>query len=628
MLTSLRKAAGTWVATLFILLLALSFAVWGIGDMFRTDTDTTVVSIGESEVSQEAYRNLVQQRVSEVSRNLGRQLSFREAQLLGIEQQVMDELLVDLTLQEDARALGLNLTDEAAGQLVMDSPAFAGPNGEFSRQRLQQAINLQYGSEAALLAEVRRQALRQQIYTALTAGLEPTDTQLALLHRYQNEERSISYVTLDEADVPPVADPSEEQLASYYEENRARYRAPELRSFSLINLTEEDVRQRIEVPEEDLRRYYENNRRAFTTPERREVFQLNFDDMESARAAHEQLAQGKSFEQLAAERDLAERDYSLGLVSREDMIDQAYAEAAFSLAEGEVSDPVEGRFGAALLKVAEVQPAQEQGFAEVRDQLLAELRAAEASTELLDVYDEVEDLRAAGATLEEAARQLDLPFRRITASAEGTDANGNPVEVPGGARVLGTVFEADPADELDAVDTRSGFIWVHVDSVTPERERDLSEVREQVVADWKAEQLRQRLVERATELVAELKAGRTLQAIAQRLDSDIRQAQGLQREAEAPNLSPAALELAFATPEGGYAHARGESDASRIIFQVSDVSLAGSGPSQELVAQLSGRLAQDLMQQYMSMRQQELGLVINETNRLRAIGQAPASSEQ
>lgn len=628
MLNSLRKATGSWIAIAFIFLLALSFAVWGIEDIFRIRADDTVISVGETRVSQEAYRNLMQQRVSEVSRNFGRQLSFEEARMLGVEGQIISQLLVDITLQEDARDLGLRISDEAIAQLIVEDPLFAGPNGQFSRQRLSQIINLQYGSEAALLRERRSTALREQIFASLTAGTTPSQTQLALLNRYQNERRAIRFITISADMVDAVEAPTEEQIAQYFEANATRYRAPQYREFSFIHVREADVLERIVVSDDEIASYYEQNQRAFTNPERRIVHQLNFDSLEAAAEARARIEAGETYDDLISERDLREDDYSLGLVTEGEVLDPAYSSAAFALALDEVSQAVEGRFGAALLRATEIQEAEVRPLEEVREDLRREIQAAQAGAELLDVFDEVEDQRAGGSTLQDAAAQLQLPFASAISSRDGLSQTGEQIaDLPIRARLLNTVFETEIDVELDPLDAPDGFVWVNVDNIIADRDRTLDEVRDAVVRDWTAEQLRQRLNSRASEIVASLRQGSSIGEVASELGIGVLIAEDIAREGQSLNLSQSAVRLVFSTPRNGFAQASGAQENTRIVFEVTDARLENLEASEAIASQAAARVAEDMMLHYLTERQKDLGLEINDRNRRRALGEIPAGEQ-
>ena len=150
----------------------------------------------------------------------------------------------------------------------------------------------------------------------------------------------------------------------------------------------------------------------------------------------ERIRGGTPFLDIATEKGLSEADASLGALSRDELPDPAFAEAAFALEEGQVSEPVEGRLTTALLRVTDVKPADQQPLSAVRDELANLLQGELGRERVLDIYDAVEDGRAAGQSFEDIAADLGLEVRRLEIDRSGVDAQGNtgwgePVSKPG-----------------------------------------------------------------------------------------------------------------------------------------------------------------------------------------------------
>ena len=114
----------------------------------------------------------------------------------------------------------------------------------------------------------------------------------------------------------------------------------------------------------------------------------------------------------------------LGTVAKADIIDPAIADAAFALKQGEVSQPVKGRFGIALLQVGKIEPGEEKTFEQIASQVKTEIAEGRAKSEVTTLRDKIEDERAAGSTLAEAAKKLGLSVINIEAvdrSGRGPD---------------------------------------------------------------------------------------------------------------------------------------------------------------------------------------------------------------
>ena len=260
----------------------------------------------------------------------------------------------------------------------------------------------------------------------------------------------------------------------------------------------------------DAKNYYEQHKASYGTPERRELHQIVFPKPEEAAAAHERIAKGASFADIAKERGLKASDTDVGMVTKADIIDPAVADAAFALKAGEVSAPVKGRFGTVLLQVGKIEPGNQKTYEEVAPQIKREIAESRAKTEIGNLRDKFEDERAAGSTLAEAAKKLGLKSRTIDAvDRSGRGPDGKPVaDLPTTPDVIAAAFASDVGVDNDPLQLPDGgYLWYDVTGITPARDRTLDEVKDKVEARWRDDEIAKRLQAKADDMVGKLKAG-------------------------------------------------------------------------------------------------------------------------
>src|SRR5262245_48236693 len=492
MLRGLRKASSNWLgkAVMFavVLFLVVSFAIWGIGDIFRGYDRSSVATIGRTKITIEQFRTLYHDRLQQYSRQLGRPITPDQARATGLDRVVTGQIFSEILLDERARALGLALSDSEVAELITNDPGFRGPNGQFDRLRFEQTIRAAGYTEQRFVAEQRRQLLRRELAGTIAAGLSAPKALVEAANRYQNEQRSIEYVLLDRAQAGDISPPSPEVLAKYFEENKIRFRAPEYRKLVIVSLIPGEQARWIEISDADLKRAYEERKARYTTPERRHILQIDFPNAEAASAAAERIAKGTSFADIAKELGKDDKDIDLGTVAKSAVIDRVVADAAFALKEGEVSAPAQGRFGTVLVQVLKIEPEQVRSLEQVAGELKQELATARAKSEIFDVYNKVEDARAEGKPLAETAANLKLEARTVEVDRSGRDPAGTPVKIPDADRLLPAAFSTDVGIERDPLQVQDGYVWFDVVGVTPSRERPLEEVKDQVEARWRSEE--------------------------------------------------------------------------------------------------------------------------------------------
>jgi peptidyl-prolyl cis-trans isomerase D len=621
MLRGLRKASSNWlgkaVMAAVVGFLVISFAIWGIGDIFRGFGRSTVAKIGRTEITVEQFRTLYNDRLQQYSRQLGRPISADQARAAGLDRVVIGQIFSEILLDERARELGLALSDSEVVKLITNDPAFRGPNGQFDRFRFEQTIRNAGYTEARFVAEQRRQMLRRELAGTIASGLSAPKALVEALNRYQNEQRSIEYVLLDRALAGEIPSPPPEALAKYFEDRKILFRTPEYRKLVLVSLIPSEQARWIEISDADLKRAYEERRTRYVTPERRHIMQIDFPNAEAASAAAERIAKGTSFAEIAKELGKSEKDIDLGAVPKSAMIDRPVADAAFALKEGEVSAPVQGRFGTVLVQVLKIEPEQVRPLEQVAGELKQELATARAKSEIFDVYNKIEDARAEGKSLEEAAANLKLEARTVEVDRSGRDPAGTPVKLPDAQRLLAGAFTTDIGVERDPLQFQDGYIWYEVTGISPSRERSLDEVKDQVEARWRDQEIATRLDAKATAIMEKLKAGETLLQAAGADRLKVETLTGLKRGEASGPLSAAGVDAVFRTAKDAAGKTEGVQPPDEVVFRVTDIVVPSldmaSEDAKRALETLNRGLSEDILAEYIAWLESDIGVTINQS---------------
>lgn len=626
MLDALRKGAGSWLAKIFIALLVLSFAVWGIADIFRGFRAQTLAVVGDQEIDAEQYRDAYEREIRAMSARAGRQITTAEARALQLPRQVLTRLVAGAALDSHAAELGIGISDEVIADSIRADRAFQDSSGKFSKIIFQQLLHANGLTEAEYVNRQRNELVRAQLIETMSESPVVPKALMDAANRYQNETRVIEYFVLPVSAAGKIAEPDEAKLKAYYDAHIGRFTAPEYRKIGALAISPETLAKQIEVSQEDLEAAYEANRDRFETPERRTMEQIIFKDMETARTAYEKLKKGGDFLESAKAQGMSEADIKLGPFARKDMSDEKIAEVAFKLKKGEISEPVEGTFSTVILRVTDIKPGKTKSFDEVKDELRSQLAKQRASEELLDMHDKIEDERAAGSTLEEIAQKFKLKHVTATLDRRGNTPEGKPDKtLPHPAKFLDGVFESDVGVENDPVETDDdGYVWFDVLEVIPAAKKPLDEVRDEVRKAWQADELKKTLRKKADELVEKARGGTPLADLAKEVTAKPETSVPLKRGGSEKNLPSAAVAQAFTLPEGGVGSAATADDKSRVIFKVLKIT-----PPEEIKTAFEEKLREalkksigdDLAAQYIVGLQQKFGVEINNEAFTRLFGQ-------
>ena len=619
MLEGMRKASQGWVGRIFMGLvmgfISLSFVVWGVGDIFRGFGSGKVAQVGGAEIGADAYRNAYQTQLQALQRQAKRAITNDEARAMGLDRQVLSRLISEAILDDRALAMGLGLSDQEIAKSILNDPNFAGPNGKFDVARFRDLLRDNGFTEQSFTREQRRAYLRQQIVEALAGKLNTPTALLEAVNRYRAETRAVEYFVIPASAIGEIPAPSDQDLQTLYEARKASLRAPEFRKLSYLAIAPASLAKPNEVSDADAKAAYERVKgQRFGAAEKRELEQLVFPDEKAAADALAKVKAGASLADVAKEAGLQVAE--LGTVAKADLFDKAIAEAGFSLAQGAVSDPVQGQFGWALVKAVSISPESVKPFEDVAGEIKTEIAVGRARKTAMELRDKIEDERTSGKTLADAAKNLGLSTTMVEAvDAGGRNAAGATIDLPEREALLKAAFASDIGADNDVLSTREGgFIWFEIGSIDPARERRFDEVKDEVAATWKDDEIARRLTDKATEIVAAIKGGQAIEDAAKALGVEMKRDDKVRRT-EVSNLPQGAVARVFGLPVGEVASAAGEGQ-SRIVFKILDSVVppmdADSDVMKGLTEQLRSAMTEDVISQYLAALQSQTKVEINE----------------
>jgi peptidyl-prolyl cis-trans isomerase D len=618
MMESMRKAAKGWAAKLLIGLLVISFAVWGIADVFTGSRTGALATVGETEIAPEQFSTAFQDYLQNYARQTGRGITPEEARALGIDRAILDNLLQQAALDHQAGKLNLGVSDTYLAHEVMLNSGFQDAAGKFDAARFKMILEQNGLNEQAFFAEERQRLLRQAL-TETASGDMPVNLGLIeAQHRFDNEQRDARYfiVKAEDSEVPA---PTEDDIKKEFEANPTAYTAPEYRVVAMMKVEPADIAAKVALTEEDIAAGFEKHKGDYFTPETRTILQISFPTLEEAQAAQQKLAAGMDFMALAKERGFSEQDVTFADLAKTDFIDQAIAEAAFALSAGQVSGPVKGTLATVLLKAEKVTPEKQASLEEVKGQLTERLKLERASEEIQSIYDAVEDARASQTAFEEIAANAGIPFQLLPpVDAQGNGKDGKPVSAPHAGDLVTAAFTSDVGVENDAISLDNGYVWYEVREVIPSALRPFEEVKDQARAAVIAGKLRTLAGEKAKKLVERVESGANFAELAAETGAEVQTAQGLRRGERSDSFGPGAIAALFSVPDNGVAFALEPDGRSARVMQSQPVMLpafvAASAEAKQTGDRLKSQIADNMLQAYLAALEQQAGVSINEAS--------------
>ena len=507
----IRKKRASRTQTSMLVWVLMAMLITGLGGFGVTNfgrSTTAVGAVGDQEIEAATYARALRAQINRLSQQFGQQLTLAQAQVFGVDAQVLAGLVDNAALDNEAARIGLSAGDLSLATRVAGDEAFFDVTGKFNatnyKQMLEQAGLSVKDYEADLRADIARTVLQAAVVGGITAPAALTDTLVA----HSGETRGFTVLPFSESSLPaPIPAPTEAEIKSYYDANLAAFTRPEAKRITYVALLPADLAAAQTVDEAAVQDLYTSRLADYVVPEKRLVERLVFPTDAEAAAAKARLDAGDSFETLVADRGLDLTDIDLGDVGKSEL--GAAGDAVFALTGPGIVGPLQSDLGPALFRMNAILAAQETTLDAVRADLTLELQTKAAVSAVDDQANAIDDALAGGATLEDLQRDfaMTLATTDFVAGAADNDAIAADSSFAATAEKLA---EGDYAALFQL--SEGGLAALRLDATVPPTPVALDKIRDTVAARWRADQLTAALSAQATAAEAALTAGGDLMA--------------------------------------------------------------------------------------------------------------------
>jgi peptidyl-prolyl cis-trans isomerase D len=569
----------------------------------------------------------------------GSQLSEPLLRQLGIEQQILQQMVDEEAMVAAARRQGIRVSDVEVRERILAIPAFQ-ENGRFiGEQRYRQMLQMNNPPLTTTDFEnnLRRALLVEKLRNAVTGWMSVTDGEVADEFRRRNEKVQLDVVPLTADAFRSQVTLSDAETASYFETNKEMYRIGEKRRIRYALVDADQVRQQVTLSDADFQASYQQNIAQYTTPEQLAASHILFrleDKEEDAvrKQAEEVLKRARAGEDFAAlAKEFSEDDSnnmnggSLGEFGRGTMVPE-FEQAAFALKAGEISDLVKTAFGYHIIKVEQNQPAATRTLDEVRAEIEDQLRWQKAQEQAESAAKTIEGQVKSPEDLDRIAKE-----RGLHVQDTGAFSRDEPIDGLGPApEVSAQAFQLADGAVSPALRVSRGWVVATVIGKEEPRLPELGEVRDRVREDLTRERAAELAKTKGAEIAAMLKGAGNFAAAAAKAGFEVKPTELISRGSPIPDLgvSPDVDHVAFTLPDGGVSDPIETPQGTAIIRVV-----AREGVTDQQVADGMDQMRDELVNQrrdrffsgYMVEAKKSLQIAINQDTLQRAVGPAPAT---
>lgn len=623
---SMKGTVGKAVVVFLFGILIVSFAIWGIQDIFRNGVRSdTVAKVGSESISGPDFLAEFQRQLQAYQQAVGPQFTAQTAMAAGLDTQVLQRMITRTAFDETAYKLGLRVSDKQVADYIRQQPSFGDQVGGFNRLQYQAVLQQVGLTEQQYEQQTRFDIAREYLINALIGGREAPTSLVDALFKYRNQKRVVDLAVLPDSSITDVPAPDDMQIEAYYKDHIARFTAPEYRSLSFIALAPEMMLSEVSVTDKAMHDLYDSRKDEYMPGEKRKLEAMNFFDEDTAQKAADAVKGGENFAAAAKEFKASNAtDLDLGTLTQDELqqkLGQDVALESFSVAVGGVTKPVKNVFGNwSVVQPTSTTAGLGKTFDQVKDQLHRELAMEKASDALYSMLTKIEDDLAGGADLKEVADKYDLSIKTVAAVDRTGDApDGTKVPaLPASQKFLEKAFTSQPGDDLELTDGGNNqYFIVKVDGVTPSTPKPLDKVKDQVAASWKDQKRRDMAQDRAKKLADWATSEKELSTVAASAGGKVVTSKPLMRDGsvDQDNVTQALLSEIFETPEGKAGWGAAPDGKGYVLFKVKEIMTPDPAKETDAVKKLDStvteNMANDLLAEYQVYLQNNLGVSVN-----------------
>jgi peptidyl-prolyl cis-trans isomerase D len=491
MLDLMRKNAGSWMIKFVLGAIIVVFAFWGVGT-FNASQLTTVATVDDTIITYEAYRDTYNRLLDQVRENFGANLDENLLKAMNLKQAAVDQLINDRLLINEAGRLGLEVTDEELARAIRGVGVFHDEKG-FDPDRYRRVLSANRLTPENFEHEQRQALLIGKLRAMVADTVKVGDIEVRQWYDFANAQVSLDVVKIDAQGFKDLS-VSEADVQSHYEAHKDDYRTEPKRRVRYVVFEPTSFSHQVVVSDEEVAEYYAANQKTFQQEESVEARHVLIktaasDTAEAVEAARQKALEvekkarsGQDFAELArlySEGPTAANGGLLGRFGRQQMV-KPFADKAFSMKAGEISEPVKTEFGWHVIKVERVHPAVTRTLEETAAEIRPRLTVAKAKTLAFEAADSAWDAAYDRSDLEAVAKE-----RRLTLQTTDLFDRSGPVEarIAEKQKFSAAAFALKIGDISDVQEMSDGYYILQVTEEQPARTPELAEISQAVRAD-------------------------------------------------------------------------------------------------------------------------------------------------
>jgi peptidyl-prolyl cis-trans isomerase D len=519
MMQSMREKTQGFIAGAIAVVIALTFALWGIQNYLRTGGNQLVAKVNGTEITEQQFQ-LAYEQVKRVDMlQAGHSRVLDQAAQAKLKDEVLQQLIRKEVILQAAEKMGIKIGREQLWAIAAGMPAFQ-VDGQFSLSRFKHVVSTMFFSEQVFFDDIQSSFSQIQLEKGIGKTQFLLPNEIELIKKIAMQRRDFSYFIIAPEQFSKDVVVDKDEAKKYYEENQNEFLLPEKISIEYLELSSDDLRSKIDVSDQQLKGFYQSHIEIFSTPKKWEVKQvlLPLSPVGDAKASEKAKEKADEISQeLKTKDDLKGLTNEAKVTTSWMMLGKTSSDIIAQLNKmdvGQVSEPLRTKDGYMILKVLAVEPSKPKPYSEVAKDVRKFYERQELTQIFSDANDRLSDLIYINSdSLEPAAKELGLKLRQTELFTKSGAKSG----ILASDKIINSAFSEPVLQQRynsSVIEIAPGKVVVlRIKDHVPEKVQPLKDVDKVILQKLQREKAQKKVDEFANQLLAKLQEGKTLQQL-------------------------------------------------------------------------------------------------------------------
>ncbi len=468
MIDKFRNFSQTIYVKLLIILIIASFAFFGIGDIFKRNLSDHAIKIGSKKISTE-YVN----HISNILKNRYEKYKIEQPNEKTLQEEAIKSIIKENISLMEAEKLGINISNNLSFELIKNEANFQNINGEFAPEKFQQFLAINNLTEKQIFDDLKKQISINLFNNILSINniSFPNYQKLNIASFY--EIRNATIIELKITEDIDKKQPTDAELVDFYDKKKNQFKKDESREINLIDLSCKKFENIVNINDKDINEEYNKNISNYQKSEERDIQQIISTSEKEINLAYKDLQSGKSFQEVAENLNINEKDLNLGYQNQKQIF-KDFIEPIFSLKISEYSKPVKGPFAFHIFKVNNIIKAETKELEIVKNDIKVKLIKQKSCEYSENIYKKINE--NSSNNINEIAKENNLKLEILSIEKNNSDLNPKLIE---------DIFLNKKQNQIThkLIDDQNLFIY-EIKKINTARILTLDEIKGTLIKQW------------------------------------------------------------------------------------------------------------------------------------------------